>query len=95
MGAEAAVHCHSEPSAKGGRAMNPFERSASAVADAPAFSSVQLYSQTMNHTPSVDVFGLGHCCADYLCVLDPFPEKGKKGDVTQSLVIGEVRFPLR
>jgi ribokinase len=36
----------------------------------------------------VDVFGFGHCCIDYLTVLDPFPEKGKKGDVVESLVIG-------
>ena len=36
----------------------------------------------------VDVFGFGHCCIDYLAVLDPFPEKGKKGDVVESLVIG-------
>jgi len=36
----------------------------------------------------VDVFGFGHCCIDYLAVLDSFPEKGKKGDVVESLVIG-------
>ena len=36
----------------------------------------------------VDVFGFGHCCIDYLCVLDPYPEKGKKGEVIESLVIG-------
>jgi ribokinase len=36
----------------------------------------------------VDVFGFGHCCIDYLCVLNPYPRKGKKGDVVRSLVIG-------
>lgn len=36
----------------------------------------------------VDVFGFGHCCIDYLSVLDPFPEKGKKGDIVESVVIG-------
>ena len=35
-----------------------------------------------------DVFGFGHCCTDYLIEVDPFPEKGKKGDVTNSIVIG-------
>lgn len=29
-----------------------------------------------------DVLGFGHCCVDYLCVCDPFPEKGKKGIIT-------------
>ncbi len=38
--------------------------------------------------PPVDVFGFGHCCIDYLTVLDPYPEKGRKGDVVQSIVIG-------
>ncbi|MDP8228757.1 MAG: PfkB family carbohydrate kinase [Candidatus Electryoneaceae bacterium] len=37
---------------------------------------------------SVDVFGFGHCCVDYLSILDPYPSKGKKGDVVESLVIG-------
>ena len=36
----------------------------------------------------VDVFGFGHCCIDYLCILDPYPFKGKKGDVVESLIIG-------
>jgi len=36
----------------------------------------------------VDLFGFGHCCADYLSVLRPFPPKGKKGDVIESLTIG-------
>jgi len=36
----------------------------------------------------VDVFGFGHCCIDYLCVLNPYPRKGKKGDVVRSLVVG-------
>ena len=36
----------------------------------------------------VDVFGFGHCCVDYLSVLDPYPSKGKKGDVVESLVVG-------
>ena len=35
----------------------------------------------------VDVFGLGHCCLDYLSVLDPFPDKGKKGEIVDSLII--------
>ncbi|MBT3231891.1 MAG: carbohydrate kinase family protein [Calditrichaeota bacterium] len=34
-----------------------------------------------------DVFGLGHCCIDYLNVLDPFPDKGKKGEIVDSLII--------
>jgi len=43
----------------------------------------------MTSSPSpVDLFGFGHCCADYLAVLRPFPEKGKKGDVIQSLIVG-------
>jgi len=43
----------------------------------------------MNSTiTSVDLFGFGHCCADYLMVLDPYPAKGCKGDVVESLVIG-------
>ena len=40
-----------------------------------------------NNTP-LDVFGFGHCCMDYLALVDPFPEKGRKGDVAQSIVIG-------
>lgn len=36
----------------------------------------------------IDLIGFGHCCADYLSVLKPFPDKGKKGDVIQSLTIG-------
>lgn len=36
----------------------------------------------------IDLFGFGHCCADYLSVLRPFPLKGKKGDVIASLTIG-------
>ncbi len=36
----------------------------------------------------VDVFGFGHCCIDYLSVIDPYPEKGKKSDVIESLTIG-------
>ena len=36
----------------------------------------------------VDLFGFGHCCADYLSILKPFPIKGKKGDIIQSLTIG-------
>ncbi len=35
-----------------------------------------------------DLFGFGHCCADYLSILRPFPAKGKKSDVIQSLTIG-------
>ncbi len=42
----------------------------------------------MSELSPVEVFGFGHCCVDYLCVLDPYPEKGKKGDVSRSLVIG-------
>lgn len=37
---------------------------------------------------AVDLFGFGHCCADYLTLLDPFPAKGKKGDVVASSIIG-------
>ncbi|MFH0765620.1 MAG: PfkB family carbohydrate kinase, partial [Calditrichota bacterium] len=36
---------------------------------------------------TVDVIGIGHCCMDYLCMLDPYPEKGLKGNVKESLVI--------
>lgn len=44
---------------------------------------------TESNKPSkVDVFGFGHCCIDYLSILDPYPLKGKKGDVVKSLVIG-------
>ena len=42
-------------------------------------------TEDIKHT---DVFGFGHCCIDYLALLDPFPEKGKKGDVVESRVIG-------
>lgn len=42
----------------------------------------------------VDVFGFGHCCIDYLAVLDPFPEKGMKGDVAESLVIAGGPVPI-
>jgi len=35
-----------------------------------------------------DLFGFGHCCADYLSLLKPYPAKGKKGDVVESLTIG-------
>lgn len=38
-------------------------------------------------TKKVDVFGLGHCCIDYLNVLDPYPVKGKKGEIIDSLII--------
>lgn len=37
---------------------------------------------------TTDLFGFGHCCADYLALLCPYPEKGKKGDVVQSLIVG-------
>jgi len=36
----------------------------------------------------VDVLGLGHVCIDYISVLDPYPERGKKGTVVESLIIG-------
>jgi ribokinase len=35
-----------------------------------------------------DLLGFGHCCADYLAVLDPFPPKGMKGDVVESVIVG-------
>ncbi len=35
-----------------------------------------------------DVLGLGHCCIDHLSILDPFPEKGKKGVVIESCTTG-------
>lgn len=41
-----------------------------------------------NEITPVDAFGLGHCCVDYLAVLDPYPDKGKKGEVIDSLIIG-------
>lgn len=41
----------------------------------------------------VDVFGFGHCCMDYLLVLNPYPEKGKKGEVVKSLTIGGGPIP--
>lgn len=37
---------------------------------------------------AVDVFGMGHCCLDYLYELDPYPEKGKKGEVVNSKTVG-------
>jgi len=36
----------------------------------------------------VDVFGFGHICIDYINVLDPYPERGRKGTVVESLVVG-------
>ena len=42
-------------------------------------------SENIKH---MDVFGFGHCCIDYLALLDPFPEKGKKGEVIESRIIG-------
>jgi ribokinase len=42
----------------------------------------------------VDVLGFGHCCIDHLAVLDPFPEKGMKGDVAESLVIAGGPVPI-
>jgi len=42
----------------------------------------------MTPPSNIDLFGFGHCCADYLALLSPFPEKGKKGDVVQSLIVG-------
>jgi len=35
-----------------------------------------------------DVFGLGHCCIDHLSILEPYPEKGKKGVVVESCLTG-------
>ncbi|NQU06097.1 MAG: hypothetical protein HQ568_08395 [Calditrichaeota bacterium] len=43
---------------------------------------------------TVDVFGFGHCCIDYLTILDPFPDKGMKGDVIESLVIAGGPVPI-
>ncbi len=40
---------------------------------------------SINNHKSYTVFGLGHCCLDNICVLDPYPAKGKKGDVIRSL----------
>lgn len=45
-------------------------------------------SSSSSSSSSVDLFGFGHCCADYLALLRPFPEKGKKGDVIESLLVG-------
>jgi len=42
----------------------------------------------------VDVFGFGHCCIDYLAILDPFPEKGMKGEVVESLLITGGPVPI-
>ncbi|MFC2150399.1 carbohydrate kinase family protein [Calditrichota bacterium] len=39
----------------------------------------------MTNNRIVDVFGLGHCCVDHLCLFDIYPEKGKKGDVSISV----------
>ena len=41
-----------------------------------------------NSASPVDVFGFGHCCLDYLTVFDKYPQKGKKGEVIRSLVVG-------
>ncbi len=38
-------------------------------------------------TASGDVFGLGHCCIDCLALLDPYPDKGRKGEVVETLTI--------
>ncbi len=46
-----------------------------------------------NPHPPFDVFGFGHCCIDYLLVLDPYPDKGKKGEVVESLIIGGGPIP--
>jgi len=43
---------------------------------------------------TVDVFGFGHCCIDYLTILDPFPDKGMKGDVVEALVIAGGPVPI-
>lgn len=49
----------------------------------------------MNPTNSpIDVLGFGHCCMDYLSILAPYPEKGKKGIVRESLVVGGGPVPI-
>lgn len=42
----------------------------------------------INSQPSINILGFGHCCIDYLNILDPYPEKGKKGIVKESLIVG-------